>query len=140
MESVFLGYETTSPSMSTQYFNDPRLARLVQDGNICLSMNNNDPYVFNSQFDNNLIKYNELYYTGVASLKSTTILPTLEYFERKVMKHVRRNSIIIDIGCGQGEFVNALRTQGLKAFGFDPVLKIENEHTNSRYWTSDDFL
>jgi hypothetical protein len=125
--------------MSTKYYNDPKSAQLVPDGNICLSMNNNDLYVFNSEFDNNLIQYNELYYTGVASLKSTTILPTLEYFERKVMKYVRRNSIIIDIGCGQGEFVNALRTQGLKAFGFDPVLKIENEYTNSRYWTSDDF-
>jgi hypothetical protein len=125
--------------MSSQYFNDPRLARLVPDGNICLSINNNDTYVFNSQFNNNLIQYNHLYYTGVASLKLTIVLPTLEYFERRIMKYLRRNSIIIDIGCGQGEFVNALRTQGLKAFGFDPVLKIENEYTYSRFWTRDDF-
>ena len=42
---------------------------------------------------------------------------------------------VCDIGCGQGELVDALRADGFDASGFDPVLRRPTEHLHAEYWT-----
>ena len=41
---------------------------------------------------------------------------------------------VTDVGCGQGEFVNAIRELGVEAVGFDPVLRHESKYLFARYW------
>ncbi len=42
---------------------------------------------------------------------------------------------IIDIGCGQGEFVKEMRRIGRNAIGFDPVIRTESSFLHRRLWT-----
>lgn len=42
---------------------------------------------------------------------------------------------VIDIGCGQGEFVESLRAHGFQASGYDPALKAETQYLRRRLWS-----
>ncbi len=67
-------------------------------------------------------------------------LPTLEYLPR-ILSHFRGAlPTVCDIGCGQGEFVTALRAQGIDARGFDPVLRTPTGSLHREYWRPEDPL
>lgn len=64
-------------------------------------------------------------------------IPTLEYFA--LVRQVLGDSMhVTDVGCGQGEFVHAVRELGIQAVGFDPVLRQEGTHLFARYWDAKD--
>lgn len=42
---------------------------------------------------------------------------------------------VCDVGCGQGEFVEELRNQGIDATGFDPVLRTPSKYLHQEFWT-----
>jgi hypothetical protein len=95
-----------------------------------------DPYLQNVQFNSKIINYDSSYCTSVFNLSGGGI-PTLSYFP--LVKQLLGVSVrVTDVGCGQGEFVNAIRDQGVDAIGFDPVLHHENEYLFARYWDAKD--
>lgn len=94
-----------------------------------------DPYLFNSAFDPSVIRHDDSYCTSVVDLDGVAQVPTLAYLEDRVLPYVRPDAQVIDIGCGRGEFVTELRSHGIDAIGFDPVLPAEAPHLQPRYWT-----
>lgn len=90
-----------------------------------------DPYLQNIQFNSKIINYDSSYCTSVFNL-SCDWIPTLSYFP--LVKQLLGVSVrVTDVGRGQGEFVNAIRDQGIDAIGFDTVLHHENEYIFARY-------
>ena len=100
-----------------------------------LAWSDDDPYVFNQDFDDALIAHDDSYCTSVVDLDQVVQVPTAAYFEREVLPHTVAAPRVVDIGCGRGEFVGFLRGRGLDAVGFDPVLRERTEHLRDEYWT-----
>jgi hypothetical protein len=102
-----------------------------------LAWADDDPFLVNEAFDPALISHDVSYCTSVVDLDGVVQVPTAAYFEREVLPHVGRSPRVVDIGCGQGEFVGFLRGQGLDAVGFDPVLREPSAYLHDDYWTPD---
>jgi SAM-dependent methyltransferase len=63
------------------------------------------------------------------------LIPTLSYID-KVLANFDTSPFVIDIGCGQGELVQALTHLGLDVVGFDPVLQKANSKLHKRMWSN----
>ena len=63
-------------------------------------------------------------------------LSVIDYIEGFI--HSLQDPKIIDIGCGQGEFVNALRIKRFFAYGYDPVLRQTTEFLFAKYFEQSD--
>lgn len=93
-----------------------------------------DPWLHNASFDPTLIAYDSSYCTSVVDLDEVAQVPTMTYFADRVLAKVHGEARVVDIGCGQGEFVTALRGCGVDAIGYDPVLRSPQEHLHREYW------
>ena len=89
-------------------------------------------YISNSLFNPRVISYDLNYYTGNQPhlAESQSILAQLIAQQPKIFELP-----IVDIGCGQGEIVNYLRTLGIQAKGFDPVLRETNEFLHNTLYS-----
>lgn len=90
-------------------------------GNLELAFCHNCGFIFNAAFDPNLLEYSSRYESTQA------FSPTFTAYQRElatslIERYNLKDKTIIEIGCGQGEFLNLLcemgRNQGV---GFDPV-------------------
>lgn len=91
----------------------------------------------NSLFDESKIVYDLNYCTTNVDISGNAIIPTLSYFTQCIEKYGPFNAIL-DIGCGQGEFVDALRNRGLNCTGFDPVLIQASDYLKNKFWTQEE--
>lgn len=124
------------PGNSSRSFPSEQAAQNQPRGRIQFGWDPTDPYLRNVQFDSRLINYDSSYCTSVFDLSGGGI-PTLEYFG--LVKQMLGDSMhVTDVGCGQGEFVHAVRELGIQAVGFDPVLRQESTHLFARYWDAKD--
>ncbi len=128
-----------APANSSRFFDDHNEAVAENLGNIHLVWDSELEIVVNQMFSPDLVRYDSKYCTSVSSIGSEYKIPTLDYID-KVLELTDKNPTIIDIGCGQGEFVFALRDKGLNAFGFDPVLRKQSTFLESKYWDSSDLI
>jgi len=104
-------------------------------GLVQFAWNDQDPFLYNRMFDENLISFDENYCSVVNDIQGLTTVPTLSYLPRILESHLAPNPVIIDIGCGQGEFVKALRKSGVDAIGYDPVLRRAESFLHPEYWS-----
>ena len=107
---------------------------LDSDAKIGFEIDSLTGVLVNSLFDESKIVYDRNYCTTNVDISGKAIIPTLSYFAQCTEKHGPFNTIV-DIGCGQGEFVEVLRSRGLNCTGFDPVLAETNEYLMNRFWT-----
>lgn len=121
------------PANASRFYLAQEVALEQPTGEIRLGWDSESPLLFNTAFDGSLIRYDEAYCTSVVDLDRMTQLPTLGYFDQ-VVPYLGKHAIIVDIGCGQGEFVDALRLQGWDAIGFDPVVRRREAYLQARYW------
>lgn len=135
MSEVLLGFEARVPGNASRFFTTREEALAQPDGAVRLAWRPDDPYLYNSAFDASLIRHDGSYCTSVVDLDQVVQLPTASYFFDRALKHLRPSARVVDIGCGQGEFVERLRRSGLQAEGYDPVLRTEASHLHRRYWT-----
>jgi len=106
-------------------------------GEIHLGWDTADPYLRNLRFDSSLIKFDDSYCTSVCDVTGSNLLPTLEYFFDSVLPLLPRNPHVTDVGCGQGEFVSALRAKGVNSIGFDPVIQRPSEWLHRSPWKAE---
>ena len=132
-----IGPRLTVPANASRFMATAEEARAEPTATLQLAWNRDDPFLFNAAFDPSLIRHDGAYCTTVVDLGGVTQTPTLDYFAERIGPHVRGGRVI-DIGCGRGEFVMALRDRGFDAIGYDPVLAEDGGHLRSRYWTPDD--
>ena len=122
------------PANSSRFFSVRDEAMRQPTGIVELAWRSDDPYVFNTGFDSSLISHDDAYCTSVVDIDRVTQVPTLSYLRERVIPHLPADAHVVDIGCGQGEFVEALRRWGIRASGFDPVLRRQAPYLHPRYW------
>jgi hypothetical protein len=115
------------PANSSRYFDSSEQALQQPLGEINYVIHPNG-YLFNEKYNANVITYDETYQTE----NKFQLKISIECFER-VRSKLDAHSFV-EIGCGQGEFVNYLISNGHLAHGYDPVCR-----TKSEYLTSDFF-
>jgi hypothetical protein len=125
------------PANSSRFFKNYSEAVAQPTGKIHLVWNQNYEIVVNQEFASSLVKYDSAYCTSVSALGVKYSIPTFTYIEQ-VLKFVRESPVVVDIGCGQGEFVCELRSRGINAIGFDPVVRSINPFLHSKYWETSD--
>ena len=96
-----------------------------------------DPYLRNTKYEAGLIQFDRAYCTAVCGIDGSNSIPTLDYFFDSVLPIMERPTRVTDVGCGQGEFVRALRDQGVEAVGFDPVLQESCSYLFAELWSAD---
>ena len=118
----------TVPANCSRYFDLKQVAEDQPIGMIDLDYDASNMFVINKLFNQNLIIHDSHYCTvNIFQLRQS-----VKNFE-KILQG-QSVSKIIDIGCGQGEFVEHLKSKNLSAVGFDPVLRNENEYLFKRYF------
>ena len=110
------------PANSSRTFTRQDDAIAQKPGFLKIELHPQTGHLYNATFQLDLISYDEKYntvnpYHFTASIDEfSTLLPFLS------------GSLFIDIGCGQGEFVEFLRSSGENAIGFDPVCRNPKEY------------
>jgi len=128
---------TTLPSNSSRYFEDRLEAQSQPSGSLALALSA-DGHIYNSLHRPDLVRYDKNYFTTSCNISGATRwLPTLEYLPQVLERWPSRPPSVCDIGCGQGELVQALRSRGIDARGFDPVLQETSDQLHRQYWTAD---
>jgi hypothetical protein len=123
------------PANASRFLSSAEAAQIQLTATVQLAWWPDDPYLFNSEFDESKIAHDASYCTSVVNIDQVVQVPTARYFNDRVVPHAGHAPRVLDIGCGQGEFVEALRGQGINAVGFDPVLRNEREYLHARYWS-----
>jgi hypothetical protein len=130
-----IGTSIEVPANASRFFRDSSEAISASTGVIQLAIQ--DGLLFNRNFDQDLIVYDQQYCTTVSSLNDSYTLPILDYLDQ-VLDLFDPPPRIIDIGCGQGELVKNLRGRGFQAFGFDPVSRTDSKFITKSLWTPKD--
>lgn len=126
------------PANASRFMATADAARTQETAVVDLAWDAADPWLFNIAFDESKIRHDDSYCTSVVDLDEVVQVPTLDYLFDRVLPHVGGSRTVIDIGCGQGEFVAALRDRGVDAAGYDPVVRNPSAHLHDRYWTGDE--
>jgi hypothetical protein len=136
MSAIELGYHVQAPGNVSRLFASKGQAQSQPTGSIRLAKRPDDPYVFNMAFNPELTRYDRNYCTSVVDINQVKQLPSTTYFENQIVPHLSHStrSRVVDIGCGQGEFVEFLREIGFAAEGFDPVLQKSTTYLHPRLW------
>lgn len=131
---MLIGRPWSVPANSSRYFGDRDEALAQPSATIQLAW---DGHLLNAAFDASLIAHDDRYYTGVTDIAGAVQVPTLGYMDR-IASHLEPGFRVVDIGCGQGELVEALRATGVDAIGFDPAVRRPTDHLTGRYWEPGD--
>jgi hypothetical protein len=134
-----LNFENVPVSLLTVYKTEEKAKNCIQ-GNINLVYCQNCGFIFNADFETNLIDYSEEYNNN--PLYSTTFVNYLndqmEYFIKKQI--YKNNLVIVESGCGKGFYIDLLADKLLNCsfYGFDTIYEgeIVIPEKNIKYYKS----
>jgi len=130
-----IGLPFETPANGARFFDTKNEAKLQPIGQVQFAWNEQDPFLYNEMYDNSLIFFDENYCTVTNDIHGVASVPTLNYLPGILERDLPPSPVIIDIGCGQGEFVKDLRRRGLVAIGYDPVLRRAESFLHPEYWS-----
>ena len=130
-----LGPSIEVPANSSRFLKSRAEALRQPTRQVELAWRTEDPYLYNAAFDPSAISHDDAYCTSVVDIDRVVQVPTANYFAERVLPRAAPSPTVVDIGCGQGEFVRLLRDDGIDACGYDPVLREPTAHLHDRYWT-----
>ena len=116
------------PANCSRYFDRKQDAVNSPIAMINLDLDVSTTFVINTMFDESLIAH-DLQYCTTNRFQLQNSVENIE----KVFLSQSVNQVV-DIGCGQGEFVEYLRSRKLSAIGFDPVLRKANSYLAKKYF------
>lgn len=121
------------PVFQNKVYETVNEAQNVVTGNVKLVRCLNCGFVFNADFDNNVMHYDVHYQNEQAySLFFQKYLRELvDLFTEKKLHEMK----IIEIGCGKGFFLEMLRENGFDAIGFDPAYSGEKSYVVKDYYS-----
>jgi len=108
-------------------------ARAAVTANVSLSQCNHCSFVFNSDFNPEIMNYDNDYQNDQSC--SPSFKRHLENVLHLIEKKELRNKTIIEIGCGKGFFLEKLTEAGFNVTGFDPAYEGSNPHIIKEYFT-----
>ena len=130
-----IGSPLETPANGARIFPDRNEALRQPNGTVQFAWNEQDPFLYNELYDETLIYFDENYCTVATDIQGLVSVPSLNHLPHILERHLAPNPVIIDIGCGQGEFVEALRDRGLDAIGYDPVVRRSETFLHPEYWS-----
>ena len=136
--SADIGFGVTVPANVSRYFHSREEAKSQPAAKVQLAWDSSDPWIFNRAFDASLVRHDGYYCTGSMCIDGSLAIPTSSYFPDLVAPFLDSASNVVDIGCGQGEFVGWVRSMGIPAVGYDPVLRKQAAGLFPRYWSPDE--
>ena len=116
------------PANASRYFDSFNQSMQQPLGKIKITYNKEDNFYYNSLFDSSLNLYDSYYYTK----DSSQLVNSLHVFYPLIKKYQLLN--IVDIGCGQGEYVRSLNELNVSAVGYDPTLKETSSNLRKEYF------
>jgi SAM-dependent methyltransferase len=134
MNEIELGFCARVPANSSRFFDEESMALSQPMADVELIYDQVSNIVVNRKFNLDSIIYDDMYCTSVSNISGTIQIPTTEYFSQ-IMELIGTDIKVVDIGCGQGEFVEYLQNVGIWATGYDPALISENENLVKDYWS-----
>jgi len=117
------------PANASRFFETREEAIAQNEGLFKFGWNRKDPYLHNLSFNSALVLYDDYYCTTDA----LHLKDSMESFSG-IVELLDADIQIVEIGCGQGEFVDFLRERGFDAYGFDPVCDREEPYFVKDYW------
>lgn len=123
----------TLPANSSRHFSDQSEAIQQPTGQLQICYNSASDFFFNGEFDYTLLRYDLSYCTKDDFHMQATETYFLEFINKNL-----DNPLVIDIGCGQGEFVDFVKKLGYDALGFDPVNTRKEEFFSPDYFYPSD--
>jgi SAM-dependent methyltransferase len=117
------------PANCSRYFDSYFEAISQPLVNIDFQADSTNSFAFNSEFDQSLIRHDIKYCTKNAF----QIQDSLNNF-LNILRLIDGEIEVVDIGCGQGEFLELIRPNVRKVIGFDPVLRQPNEYLRKEYF------
>lgn len=116
------------PANCSRYFDLKHDAENQPIGMIDLDLDKSEMFVFNKSYNESFIMHDQHYCT----VNEFQFTESAENFEKTVL--VQPIKSVVDIGCGQGEFVKHLRSKDILAVGYDPVLRTKSEYLFKKYF------
>jgi SAM-dependent methyltransferase len=116
---------TGLPVLQNRVYESSRSAEASPKGDMLLVQDPSTGFVFNADFDAQLLKYDADYQNEQAC--SGVFRRHLDEVLAIVQRHFRTPSLI-EVGCGKGYFLNHLRDAGYQATGIDPAYEGDSPH------------
>jgi SAM-dependent methyltransferase len=119
------------PVFQNKTFSTEAEATACSMGNVVLVQNKETGLVYNAEFNQNLLVYDENYqneqgYSGVYRQHLDTVTAIID-------KHFRGKTLI-EVGCGKGYFLAHLQQHGYQITGIDPAYERTNSHIVKSYF------
>ncbi|MCD4743174.1 MAG: methyltransferase domain-containing protein [Desulfobacteraceae bacterium] len=108
-------------------------AENAMTGNVKLAMCLNCGFVFNEDFDNKVMNYDDQYQNEQAH--STYFQKYLEELICLLTEKKFHEKKIIEIGCGKGFFLEMLREKGFDVVGFEPAYSGDKPYVIKDYYS-----
>jgi len=121
--------ELDVPSNCSRYFDTSEEAICQPRAKVQLILDQKYKFVRNQLYDPLLIRHDKYYCTSNSFHLEESIIAV-----KLIPDFFLPNTQIIEIGCGQGEFVRKLENLGLLVFGYDPVCKINSKNLHQIYF------
>lgn len=104
---------------------------------LTLRYNENLKFLENEAFDKSKINYNKNYDNSQSY--SEEFKKHMSIVFKKIKKHLQKNSKIVEVGCGQGHFIDLIvKNSNYDVRGFDTSYRGENKLIKKRYLNSKD--
>jgi len=128
-------YKSTSlPAMQNVLFTNREKALNAPRAELSLVMHPSG-YVVNSSFNPNLVKYDSQYQNdqGYSGAFKKHLLFVVDYCKQFCPSLA---SLIVDVGCGKGGFVDLMRLEGLNAVGYDNTYEGNSPYVRKTFFSS----
>ncbi|AQT69443.1 hypothetical protein STSP2_02633 [Anaerohalosphaera lusitana] len=130
-------YISAVPALANVLWSDQERAVSAKKGDICLVICRNCSFIFNSAYDPDLVDYDCCYENSLHC--SNTFNGYCERLASDLSQRLHlKDKTIIEIGCGQGQFLSMLQHAGDNlAIGFDPSYRgaEPEEHDKTKIYT-----
>lgn len=131
---LFGSYETPSNVSRTHATHESAVS--APTGILSFSIDGETGLIRNSRYDASLVKYDDSYSTVVAC--SDGFMSDSLAVVASLLQDMPAVGSVLDVGCGQGEFVRALRSRGIEASGIDPVVCSDEPFLIQGFWAPGD--
>ena len=128
--------ESEVPLFQNKIYSSEEEAKSVECGIISLDYCNSCGFIWNSQFNAELMKYDNNYKNEQSF--SEMFKSHLMFVSDLISSKVDKGSQLIEIGCGKGIFLEMLLEKGHAIQGFDPAYSGSNPKISKKYFPPPD--
>lgn len=125
---------SNTPVYQNVPFESPESAKNTIRGDLEICLCRQCGFVFNAKYEAQKIKYTESY--DNSQLHSNGFSSYVQQLSEKVSLKIKDKENVLEVGCGQGEFLQLLantidKTMDVSLWGFDPAFRNSNEERPS---------